>query len=215
MPKLSDRAIDLQINGGSLDGLALFQLCQAHPNLKDLKLTASSLNSPVRGQWQLKDLDKLHLEFSDLSEDARTIEDVLQHAEKLYLKELCIKHTRPGFAILHARRLSKLNVENLVLTGFDITGAASLVSQDGQLHNCLVDASQLDLDLFYRQQIELSRCRQPGFALSRRAQVATACAACCVWLFGCLIANDPASGFILGSAGLVISLQALHLNWHK
>jgi len=214
-PKLSDRAIDLPVEAGSVDGLALFQLCQAHPNLKELRLTASSFNSPVQGQWQLKDLEKLHLEFSDLSEDAHTIEDVLKHAEKLCLKELCIKHTGPGFAILRARRLAKLNVENLMITGFDIRGAASLVSQNGQLHNCLLDTSQLDLDLFYRQQIEFSRCRLPGFTLSRRAQVATACAGSCVWLFGCLFAGDPVTGILLGTSGLMISYSLLLLNWHK
>ena len=209
VPKLSDRAIDLQIDAGSLDGLALFQLCQAHPNLKKLKLTASSFNSPVQGQWQLKDLEKLHLEFSDLSEDAHAIEDVLKHAEKLYLKELRIKHTGPGFAILHARRLAKLNVENLLVSGFDTRGTASLVSQNGQLHNCLLDATQYDLDHFYRQQIEFSRCRLPEFALSRRALVATVRAGSCVWLFGCLAASDPVLGFLLGSAGLIISYPVL------
>ena len=217
MPKLSDRAIDLQIDAGSLDGLALFQLCQAHPNLKELKLTASSFNSPVQGQWQLKDLEKLHLEFSDLSEDAHAIEDVLKHAEKLYLKELCIKHTGPGFATLHARRLAKLNVQNLLMTGFDIKGAASLVSQNGQLHNCLLDASQIDLDLFYRQQIEVSRCRLPGFALSRRALAATVCAGSCVWVFGCMVASDLVTALFLGSAVLGISypVLVLLLDWRK
>lgn len=217
MPKLSDRAIDLQIDAGSLDGLALFQLCQAHPNMEELRLTASSFNSPVQGQWQLKDLEKLCLEFSDLSEDARAIEDVLKHAETLYLKELSIKHTGPGFAILHGRSLAKLNVGNLLVTGFDIRGAASLVSQHGQLHNCLLDASQYDLDLFYRQQIEFSRCRLREFALSRRALVATACAGSCVWLFGCLAASDPTSAFFLGTAGLGISYPVLVLlqDWRK
>lgn len=50
--------MNLHIDAGSLDGLALFQLCQAHPNLKELRLTASSFNSPVQRQWQLKDLEK-------------------------------------------------------------------------------------------------------------------------------------------------------------
>jgi len=209
MPKLSDRTMNLQIDAGSLDGLALFQLCQAHPNLKELRLTASSFNSPVQEQWQLKDLEKLHLEFTDLSEDAHATEDVLQHAEKLYLKELSIKYTGPDFAILHARGLAKLNVENLMISGFDIRGAASLVSQDGQLHNCLLDASYYDLDLFYRQQIEFSRCRLPEFALSRRSLVATVCAGACVWFFGCLFASDPTAGFAIGLASLGMGYPVL------
>ena len=209
MPNFSDRTVDLQVGAGTLDGFALFQLCQAHPSLKELRLTASSFNSPVQGQWQLKDLEKLHLEFTDLSEDAHAIEDVLQHAEKLYLKELSITYTGPDFAILRARGLAKLNVENLMISGFDIRGAASLVSQDGQLHNCLLDASYYDLDLFYRQQIKFSRCRLPEFALSRRSLVATVCAGACVWFLGCLVASDPTAGFAVGLASLGIGYPVL------
>lgn len=150
-----------------------------------------------------------------IRDSVHTIEDVLKHAENLYLKELCIKHTGPGFAILHARRLAKLNVENLMITGFDIRGAASLVSQNGRLHKCLLDASQLDLDLFYRQQIEFSRCRLPEFTLSRRAQAATVCAGSYFWLFGCLFIGDPVTGLLLGVASLMISYPFLPRNWRK
>ncbi len=209
MPNFSDRTVDLQVGAGTLDGFALFQLCQAHPSLKELRLTASSFNSPVQGQWQLKDLEKLHLEFSDLSEDAHTIEDALKHAEKLYLKELSIKYTGAGFAILHARRLAKLSVEKLLITGFDVRGAASLVSQNGQLHNCLLDVSQYNVDHFHRQQIQFSRCRLPEFALSRRALVATVCAGSYVWLIRCLVALDPITGCIPGFAGLAFSYPVL------
>lgn len=129
----------------------------------------------------------------------------------LYLKELSIKYTGPVFAILHARGLAKLNVENLMMSGFDIRGAASLVSQDGQLHNCLLDASHYDLDLFYRLQIEFSRCRLPEFALSRRSLVATVCSGACVWFFGCLVASDPVAGFAVGLASLGLGYPVLVL----
>ncbi len=147
-----------------LDGLALFEVCQTHPQLKELKLSASSFDSPVQGQWELRALEKLRIELSDLSGDHHAADNIFQHADKLYLKELHLINTGPGFAVLHARSLANLHIENLSISGFDIRGAADLVGRQGQLTDCVVDVSQTDISAFYRHNISFVRCRLPSWS---------------------------------------------------
>ena len=80
--KLSATSVRLCRPARNIDGLALFELCQTRPELTELTVSAASFESPMRGQWNLRRLQKLDVEFEQPSELA--IEE-LQHADKTYI----------------------------------------------------------------------------------------------------------------------------------
>ena len=172
--QLTTTSVKLHKPSGSIDGLALFQLSQNCPHLKELKVSAASFDSPVKGQWCLRSLQTLHVEFDDLRDDEHAVEKFLQHADKLYLKVLRLTYTGPGMASLQASSLAKLHVEHLVLEGFDIQKSAKLAKKRGRLIDCVLDVSQQDLNIFYKSapQLQLERCRLPEHALSWRMSAA-------------------------------------------
>ena len=100
--KLPASCVSLHRPCQSMDGLALFRLCQSLPDLKELEVSAASFNSPVQGQWDLRNLRKLHVAFDGLSHDEGSVDQFLQHTEGLYLEELQLSHFGPGFARLNA-----------------------------------------------------------------------------------------------------------------
>ena len=166
--KLSASSVKVKRPAGSIDGLALFQLCQARPHLKELRIQAASFNSPMSGQWNFRSLQKLHVEFDQLDHD-HAVDDFLQFAERLYLNELHLTYTGSGFASLHGSSLAKLHFDELHITGFDIKQSAALADKNAQLTDCILDISQTDLNIFYNAgpQLVLDRCRLPQ-ALSWR-----------------------------------------------
>ena len=129
--------------------------------MKQLKVSAASFNSPMAGQWDLRSLQKLSVDFSQSSDQSQTVDQFLQHADKLYLKELKLTYTGPGFASVHAGTLAKMHVEDVQLKGFTICRSALLAKRKGRLIDCVLDISKLDLDIFYRsaRELELERCR--------------------------------------------------------
>ena len=205
------RAIHLQARTRSIDGFALFQLCSAHPQLKDLSISASSFNSPLAGQWELRDLEKLQLSFDNTSLHAASVDSILKHASSLYLEELRLEYTGPGFAPLNARDLLQIHTNNLCISGYDIKDAACIINRRGQLKNCIVDVSQLDIETFYKQNLHLIRCRMPGYALSRRASLGlTAVVAYLCLAAGCGIANPyMVAPFVVVTPWLVALLSLL------
>lgn len=165
--KLSASSVILCRPSKSLDGLALFQLCQSRPGLKELKVSAASFTSPMHGQWNLRRLEKLHIEFEEA--DDHSVEKLLEHASNLYLKDLKVTYTGPGFANLHASSLANLHFESIKLEGFVVQRSAQLARKTGQLVDCVLDVSRPDLDTFFggAQGLTLDRCRLSG-ALSWR-----------------------------------------------
>lgn len=164
---LSASSVSLLRPSASIDGLVLFQLCQTWPDLKELKVSAASFNSPVRGQWGLRSLQRLHVVFDRLLDEEKSVEQFLQHADKLYLQELTLSYTGPGFARLHASSLARLHVEKLTLEGFDICKSGKLAHNSGCLRDCTLDVSQADLAfLQYLKNsapaLVLERCRLPA-----------------------------------------------------
>lgn len=157
----------------SLDGLALFKLCQSWPDLKQLKVSAASFNSPVQGQWDLQKLQKLHFVFDCLSDEDNSVEQFLQHADKLYLEELRLSYVGPGFARLHAASLAKLHVDRFELEGFELRKSGKLAHRRGRLLNCVLDVSLTDFAFLCKfnntaPQLMLERCRLPTQTLSWR-----------------------------------------------
>lgn len=124
-------------------------------------MTAASFNSPMQGQWDLRKLEKLHVEFEQPDHDS-AVEQFLQHADSLYLQELKLTYTGPGFASLNAASLAKLHVKQLQLEGFMIRQSTKLAHHTGQLTDCVLDVSWLDLTMFYYNAtlyLKLNRCR--------------------------------------------------------
>ena len=121
----------------------------------------------MQGQWNLRRLEKLHVEFEEA--DGHSVEKLLEHASNLYLKELTVTHTGPGFANLHASSLAKLHFESVKLEGFVVHRAAKLARKRGQFVDCVLDVSRPDLNVFFggAQGLTLDRCRLSG-ALSWR-----------------------------------------------
>lgn len=211
---LSASSVTLCKPSECVDGLSLFHLCQNRPQLKKLKIASASFNSPVQGQWDLRSLQELEVEFSDLSQE-HAVEQLLQHADYLYLKKLRLKYTGPGIASLQASSLAKLRVEDLLLEGFDIHKAAKLANRSGRLVDCILDVSQKDLVMFYNGApwLLLERCRLPQNIISWRLLMAGCVAAvllvlylkfvrshtvetlcvggCLLWHFGCGVVYGP------------------------
>ena len=159
--KLCSRSVSVCRPSKSIDGLTLYQLCQSRPHLKELKVSAASFNSPMQGQWDMRNLTKLHVEFEQPDHDI-VFEQFLQHADNLYLQELKLTYTGPGFASLNAASLAKLHVKQLQLEGFTIRQSTKLAHHTGQLNDCVLDVSWLDLAIFYHysaQYLKLNRCR--------------------------------------------------------
>lgn len=166
-PERLTTSVSLRTASKCADGVALFQLCQTQPDLKELSISAAAFESPMPGQWNLRQLEKLHVEFNQLSDPDKAFEGILQHADHLYLKELMLKCKGAGFARLPASSLAKLHVENLQLEGFTLHQSAKLATKKGRLVDCLLDISWLDCILFYEgaPQLQLDRCRlQQGLA---------------------------------------------------
>ena len=158
--QLSSRSVSVCRPSKSIDGLTLYQLCQSRPHLKELKVTAASFNSPMQGQWDLRKLEKLHVEFEQPNHDS-AVEQFLQHADDLYLQELKLTYTGPGFASLNAASLGKLHIKQLQLEGFTIRQSTKLAHHAGQLTDCVLDVSDPDLTMFYNaaMNLKLNRCR--------------------------------------------------------
>ena len=112
------------------------------------------------GQWDMRNLTKLHVEFEQPDHDI-VFEQFLQHADNLYLQELKLTYTGPGFASLNAASLAKLHVKQLQLEGFTIRQSTKLAHHTGQLNDCVLDVSWLDLTRFYNsaKYLKLNRCR--------------------------------------------------------
>ncbi|KAL3133771.1 hypothetical protein ABBQ32_008253 [Trebouxia sp. C0010 RCD-2024] len=211
--KLSASSIRLCKPSECVDGLSLFYLCQSRPQLKKLKITSATFNSPVQGQWNLRSLQKLEVELSDVSQDSQAVEQLLQHAEYLYLKELRLTYTGPGFASLQASSLDKLHVENLVLEGFDIRKAAKLANSSGRLVDCVLDVSQKDIDMFYKGAplLVFERCRLPQYMVSWRGlTVGCAAAALLLLYLKCLTSYTAETLFIHGCVSLSFWLYDLY-----
>ena len=155
----STTSIRLCRPASNVDGLALFELCQTRPELTELKVSAASFDSPMRGQWNLRRLQKLHVEFGQPSDHA--VEELLQHADQLYLEELTLTYTGSGFANLHASALAKLHVDFLNLEGFSIHQTGALANKNGRLVDCVLDLPQPDLDFYHNGApgLKLDRCR--------------------------------------------------------
>lgn len=155
---LSSVSVSLEKKTASIDGLTLFQLAQHRPDLRQITLSASSFNSPVIGQWRLRNLETLHLRLTDVSPG---LDDLLRHTQDLYLKELHIKYTGPGFARLDAKALGNLHVEDLQLEGFRVINSHRLVRHTGCLRDCTLDVSSFDLTFFYNDapHLRFQRCR--------------------------------------------------------
>ena len=143
----------------NVDGLALYELCQTRPELTELMVSAASFDSPMRGQWNLRKLQKLYVEFDQPSDHAVT--DFLQHADELYLGELTLTYTGSGFANLHASALAKLHVDVLNLEGFSIHQTGALANKQGRLVDCALDLPQPDLNFYHNGApgLKLDRCR--------------------------------------------------------
>ena len=175
--QLSSTSVKLHRPAGTIDGLTLFQLAQSRPYLRELRVSAAAFTSPMQGQWNLRNLQKLHVDFSELPDHTDSVEQFLQHAEPLYLKELKLTYSGPGFASLQANSIERLHVENLQLNGFEIYRSAKLAKQKGRLVDCVLDVSKLELFLFYKSapELELDRCRLSQ-TLSWRTYVSAAAA---------------------------------------
>lgn len=106
----------------------------------------------------MRQLEKLHVEFNQLSDHDKSFGGILQHADHLYLKELKLKYKGAGFARLAASSLAKLHVENLQIEGFTLHQSAKLATKKGRLVDCLL---WLDWILFYEgaPKLQLDRCR--------------------------------------------------------
>ncbi len=143
----------------AVDGFELSELCHRNPQIKELKLSASSFNSPVQGQWNLRSLEKLQIEINDSAEDAQAANNITRHMDRLYLKELHLVNVGPGFPIVHGRSFAKLHAERLIITGFDVRGAGCLMERQGELTDCILDITMEEIRSFYTCQISLHRCR--------------------------------------------------------
>lgn len=143
----------------AVDGFELSELCQRKPQIKELKLSASSFNSPVQEQWNLRSLEKLQIEINDSAEDAQAADNITRHMDRLYLKELRLVNVGPGFPIVHGHSFAKLHAERLIITGFDVRGAGCLMERQGELTDCILDISMQEIRNFYICQISLCRCR--------------------------------------------------------
>ena len=108
--------------------------------------------------------------FEQLPDGENAVEQFLQYADDLYLSDLRLTYTGPGFASLHASSLAKLHVQSLTLKGFNIRKAAMLANKNGRLVDCVLDVSQKDLDIFYKSApgLILERCRLPEHTFSWR-----------------------------------------------
>ena len=157
--KVSSPQIDVSEPYQVIDGFELSELCHRNPQMKELRLSASSFNSPVQGQWDLRSLEKLQVEFNDLAEDAQAADNITKHMDRLYLKELHLVNSGPGFPVVHGRSFAKLHVERLIITGFDIRGAGCLMERHGQLTDCVLDVAMKEIQCFYTCRIGLYRCR--------------------------------------------------------
>ena len=157
--KLSATSVRLVRPDRNVDGLALFELCQTRPELKELTVSAASFDSPMRGQWNLRKLQKLHVEFDQPSD--RAFENLLQHADELYLEELTLTYTGSGFANLQASALAKLHVDVLKLEGFNIHRTGALTKRNGRLVDCVLDLPQPDLNFYHNGApgLKFDRCR--------------------------------------------------------
>ena len=109
----------------------------------------------------MRQLEKLHVELTQLPENVHAIDDLLRHTEELYLKDLQLSYSGPGFASLNAASLRKLHVETLQLQGFSIRNSSQLANKHGRLQDCKLDISALDLKLFYNnaRDLDFERCR--------------------------------------------------------
>lgn len=143
----------------AVDGFELSELCHRNPQLKELKLSASSFNSPVQGQWNLRSLENLQIEINDSAEDAQAADNITRHMDRLYLKELHLVNVGPGFPIVHGHSFARLHAERLIITGFDVRGAGCLMERQGELTDCILDISMEEIRSFYICQISLCRCR--------------------------------------------------------
>lgn len=157
--KVSSPQIDVSEPYQVIDGFELSELCHRNPQMKELRLSASSFNSPVQGQWDLRSLEKLQVEFNDLAEDAQAADNITKHMDRLYLKELHLVNSGPGFPVVHGRSFAKLHVERLIITGFDVRGAGCLMERHGQLTDCVLDVAMKEIQCFYTCRIGLYRCR--------------------------------------------------------
>ena len=200
--KLSATSVRLCRPARNVDGLALFELCQTRPDLTELTVSAASFDSPMRGQWNLRKLQKLRIEFEQPSENC--ILECLQHAEELYLKELTLTYTGAGFANLHASALAKLHVEHLNLEGFSVRQTGALAKKKGRLVDCVLDLPQPDLDFYYNGApgLELDRCRLSDTPSWR------------MWGPAVAIASIILAGLILHAARTIVALAvAMFCTW--
>ena len=157
--KVSSPQIGVHEPFEAVDGFELSELCHRNPQIRELRLSASSFNSPVQGQWNLRALEKLQIEINDLAEDAHAADNITRHMDRLYLKELHLVNVGPGFPIVHGRSFAKLHAERLVITGFDVREAGCLMERQGELTDCILDISMDELQRFYVCQIGFYRCR--------------------------------------------------------
>ena len=157
--RLSATSVRLCRPARNIDGLALFELCQTRPELRELTVSAASFESPMRGQWNLRRLQTLCVDFEQPSDHA--FEKLLQHANELYLEKLTLTYTGSGFANLHASALAKLHVDFLHLEGFRIYQTGALANKKGRLVDCVLDLPQPDLKFYYNGApgLKLDRCR--------------------------------------------------------
>ena len=157
--RLSAISVRLCRPTSNVDGLALFELCQTRPELTELRVSAASFDSPMRGQRNLRKLQKLHVEFCQPSDHA--VEALFQHADQLYLEELTLTYTGSGFANLHASALAKLHVNFLNLEGFSVHQTGALANKNGRLVDCVLDLPQPDLNFYHNGApgLKLERCR--------------------------------------------------------
>ena len=202
---LSTSSIRLCKPSECLDGLSLYYLCQSRPQLKKLNISSASFNSPVQGQWDLRSLQELQVELSDVSQDTYAVDQLLQHADQLYLKDLQLKYTGPGFASLQASSLDKLHVENLGLEGFDIRDATKLANSSGRLVDCILDVSQKDLNFFHNGAplLVLERCRLAQYMISWRGLAFGCVAAALLVLYNkCMISYNTETICICGYVAL-------------
>lgn len=195
---VSSASVSLDKKSASIDGLTLFQLAQHCPDLRHITLSAASFDSPVNGQWRLRKLESLHIEFTDVSHG---LDDLLRYAQDLYLQELHIRFTGPGFARLDAKLLSHIHVKDLQLEGFRVVNSHRLARTTGCLSDCTLDLSSFDLAFFYKNAPRLSfeRCRMRQSWSWR------------VWLFILFLVTWVVGTFTLFSFGRIA--EAIFLLW--
>jgi len=136
--------------------------------------------------------------------------------DRLYLKELHLVNSGPGFPVVHARSFAKIHVESLIITGFDVRGAGCLMKRRGQLTDCIRDISMEEIQRFYICRIGLYRCRlalTPLQAMSWRFAAFLGVVFAALLVIGYLYCTlpSPTKGFSLFCLYLLMAVVAIVL----